>query len=153
MPTAPRIPLPVLAVIGLFAAGITFLLFTATSFAQTVAPIPPIVPNDSTATAAPWIYSILVGIVSPLLTGIATKLTLDSGWKVVVNAAIVAALAFIGQLILGSGSFPVQNTLIMIGGIFIMNVAAYHGFWQSTVGPNLVKVSPAIANAGLGPKA
>lgn len=134
---------------GIATAGITFAWLTGAAAAQAL--VPPIIPNDSTATVAPWVYSLIAGLATPLLTGLIMKVTAHSALTAVINAVLVAISAVVGQIVLGSGTLPVQNTLVMAVSIFVVNVATFFGLWKPTVGANFSAVSPAVANAGIGP--
>lgn len=98
----------------------------------------------------PWLVTIIGGTLIPLLTGLITKVTADGGTKVLVNALLAAALAVANTLVNTDGVYVLRDLLTLFFTTLIVSIAMYFGVWKPTVGPNLSKVSPKIAAAGIG---
>ncbi len=100
-------------------------------------------------TLAAWVVALLGGTVTPLLTGLITKLEAHPGTKAFVALVIAAFIAVIDAITLAQGTFVVQDMIILFTVTFVMHVSTYYGFWKP-VGSGAAPGARATAAMGVG---
>lgn len=112
-----------LIALPLLALGLVLFLVSPALAEQVTQAVP------STVTLEPWVVAILVGTVTPLITGLLTKLSAASGVKVLVNVVLVALGTVLNLIITNNGTFVVRDVIVLFACTFVANVASYAGVW------------------------
>jgi len=98
---------------------------------------------------AAWIVALLGGTLSPVLTGIVTKLQAHPGTKAFIAVLITAAIAVIDAITLAHGEFILQDIVILFVTTFTWHVATYFGVWKP-VGNGVAPGARGTAEMGVG---
>lgn len=103
--------------------------------------------TTTTYTASPFVVSILVGIILPLLTGVITKIGAGSAVKAAANAVLSVLTGVIANLALNP-TIDFQDLAYAVTLAFVSSVATYHSLWVP-IG-TAQKVQESTANFGIG---
>lgn len=79
---------------------------------------------------SPLIVSLLIGVVTPLLTGLIVKLRASSGTKAIVGLGLVAIGAGINFVVSANGVFALDDLVILVATTFVAHVSTYYGVWK-----------------------
>jgi uncharacterized membrane protein len=101
---------------------------------------------------SPLVISLLIGAVTPLLTGLIVKLKAASGTKALVGLGLVAAGAGVNFVVAANGVFALEDLVILVAATFVTHVSTYYGVWKpvgsSTEGAPTLTATP---DFGFGP--
>lgn len=96
-----------------------------------------------------WVIALLAGTVTPLLTGIITKLEAHPGTKTLIALFLTAAAAVIAAIVNANGMFQVRDVIALFVTTFVWHVATYFGVWKP-VGSGAPPGARATAEIGVG---
>lgn len=86
----------------------------------------------------PWILPILVGTLTPILTGIVTRFDARPGTKAITGLVIAglaaAAIEVVNWLTTTGGSFQVRAVAVLFLATFATHLATYYGIWRPVGG-------------------
>jgi hypothetical protein len=66
---------------------------------------------DTVITLPEWWLPLLIGVVTPLLTGLITRVTASPATKAWIGVLLVAALSVIGSIVDADGAFVVRDVV------------------------------------------
>lgn len=121
-----------LIALPLLALGL-LLALASPAFAEEVTKAVP-----STITLEPWVVAIIIGTITPLITGLITKLSASSGLKALVNLVLVAVGTVLNLIVTNGGVFVVRDALVLFACTFVANVASYAGVWAPVGAKNIL---------------
>lgn len=78
------------------------------------------------------LWSLLVGVVLPLLVGVVTKEVTSAGLKAILLAAFAAVSGFVSEMLAAGDDFHLSTALITWAGTFLVAVGSHFGFWKPT---------------------
>ncbi|MGW1998214.1 hypothetical protein [Embleya sp. NPDC001921] len=78
------------------------------------------------------LWSLLVGVILPILVGLATKVTTSASTKAVALAFLSAVSGFVSEMLDSGDSFRWSTALITWAATFIVAVAVHFGLWKPT---------------------
>lgn len=96
-----------------------------------------------------WIVALLAGTITPVLTGIVTKLEAHPGTKALIAVMITAVISVINAITLANGQFIFQDIVILFVTTFVWHVATYFGIWKP-IGNGTAPGARATAEIGVG---
>lgn len=111
-------------------AAMIALIFNAPAYADVTVNGPATETMPATVTLEPWVVAILAGTVTPLITGLITKLGASSAVKAITGFVLVAIAAVINTILNSNGMFVVRDVVILFATTFVMHVAMYAGVWK-----------------------
>jgi dolichyl-phosphate-mannose--protein O-mannosyl transferase len=98
---------------------------------------------------AAWVVALLAGTVTPVLTGLITKLNAHAGTKAFIAVLLTAGVAIIDAIVVAKGEFILQDIVILFVMTFTWHVATYFGVWKP-VGGGVAPGARSTAEIGLG---
>jgi hypothetical protein len=96
-----------------------------------------------------WVVMLLSGTLTPLLTGLITKLQAHPGTKALIALLLTAISAVVNAIVLANGEFLARNMIILFVTTFVMHVATYFGVWKP-VGNGVAPGARSTAEIGVG---
>lgn len=116
------------------------------------------VTNETVATPAvpaivtlqPWIIAILVGTITPLITGFVTKLSASSGVKAIVSLVLVAIGTVINMIVTNNGVFTVRDAVVLFATTLVAHMASYFQVWEPIGTPRTTFTNEWTADIGIG---
>lgn len=96
------------------------------------------VPTGAVITFGSGIMALITGTVTPVLTGILTRIGTSSAVKALVSFALMGVLAVINVITVGGGTFETWSVLIVFAETVVFHVASWLMIWQpvDAGGPN-----------------
>lgn len=113
-----------------------------------------VIPADlsSEIQLSPLVISLLIGTVTPLLTGLIVKLQASSGVKSVVALVLVAVGSGINYVVSNDGNFDLASLLVLVFTAFVAHVSTYYGVWKPIGNPAGSPTMNMTPNFGIGQK-
>jgi hypothetical protein len=101
---------------------------------------------------SPLVITLLIGTVTPLLTGLIVKLQASSGVKSVVALVLVAVGAGINYVVSNNGTFDLASLLVLVFATFVAHVSTYYGVWKPIGNKDGSPTMNLTPDFGIGPK-
>lgn len=131
-------------ILGLVAFLVTLLGLSNPAFAEQVTEAVP-----STYTLSPWILAIVTGTVTPILTGLVTKLGASSPVKALTGFVLMALGTVINLIVTNNGTFVIRDAIVLFATTFVVHAAMYLNLWKP-VGGGAPPGAKSTANFGIG---
>jgi len=106
---------------------------------------------DTIVVPDPTLILILIGAVTPLITGLLTKASASGTVKSLVAVALTLVGAVITWVIEHDGGFTVKEFVVWFAIVFVTHVATYYGAWKPIGGGTGSFTMNATPNFGVGP--
>jgi len=78
------------------------------------------------------LWSLLVGVVLPIVVGLVTKVTTSASTKAVALAFLAAVSGFVSEMLASGDAFQWSTALITWAATFMVAVAVHFGLWKPT---------------------
>lgn len=98
----------------------------------------------------PFLLTLLIGSVLPVLVGIVTKLQASDTIKSTVNVALAAVTAVLVQVQSMGGNFDWKASVALFASTFVASGATYQHFWVPIGKTDVPPLATATANFGIG---
>lgn len=96
-----------------------------------------------------WVVALLAGTVTPVITGLITKLQAHPGTKALIALLLTAVIAVINAIVNANGDFVLRDVVVLFVTTFVWHVATYFGVWKP-VGSGAPPGARATAEVGVG---
>lgn len=117
------------ALTALLAIIVAVVTLTPPAGAQTVVDVP----QGATITFTAGIVALLAGTITPVLTGLVTRVGTSNAAKAAVSFTLIAILAVINQIVTAPDhTFEVWGAVLLFATTFITHMATWIGIWQPT---------------------
>lgn len=93
-----------------------------------------------------WVVALLGGTISPVLTGLVTKLGASSGTKALMALIITALIAVVDAVVNANGAFNPSALVTLFVVTFVAHASSYWNFWRPVGVPGVL----ATAEFGVG---
>jgi phage-related holin len=147
-----RLPEWLVVLVALAALAGTFILlmifFSPAAHADVVSNQPTGV-TPTTVTLQPYVIALLVGTVTPLLTGLITKLGASNGLKAFTSFVLIAIATVVNQVVSMNGTFNVRDTIILFFTTLVAHAASYLQIWEP-LGEGKAPTATWLPNKGFG---
>lgn len=136
---------------GVAAAAITYLfvlILAGVGHADVVSSDPSGV-TPAAITLQPYVVAIIIGTITPLLTGLITKLGASDGVKAIVSFVLIAIATVLNQIVHDNGTFVWRDTIILFATTLVMHIATFYGIW-SPMGHGPAPTAKLLPDVGVG---
>jgi hypothetical protein len=96
-----------------------------------------------------WVVALIAGTLTPIATGLLTKLSAQPGMKAFVAFLLTATIAVFDAIVVAGGQFIVRDTIILFVTTFAWHAATYFNVWKP-LGGGAAPGAKATAEIGLG---
>jgi dolichyl-phosphate-mannose--protein O-mannosyl transferase len=136
--------------LGLITFFLTLLAMTGLSWAEEVTSSAPTPAVPGAVTLQPYVVALLAGTITPLVTGLITKLSAAPGVKAIVSLVLVAVVTVINTVVTNDGHFLVRDLVILFFTTLVAHMASYFQIWEPIGKPGTTWTQEVTPTVGIG---